>query len=161
MHKFYQTLQESKATREKEIEGLIQENKSCLEDYNQLKKCLTILLNDDYLEMVVIRSEVLRDITNVYAHVKHEVLNEQIQQTIQHVQELFKRVKLTPEKENIDVLVKDLNDVLYREDDFYFTSGDSSVERLIDEHLLGELNKCDELVSYTDMCLLLERLDAL
>ena len=161
MHKFYQTLQESKATREKEIEGLIQENKSCLEDYNQLKKCLTILLNDDYLELVVIRSEVLRDITNVYAHVKHEVLNKQIQQTIQHVQELFKRVKLTPEKENIDVLVKDLNDVLYREDDFYFTSGDSSVERLIDEHLLGELNKCDELDSYTDMCLLLERLDAL
>lgn len=112
--------------------------------------------------MVVIRPEVLRNVTNIYAHVKGEVINEQIQQTIQHVQELFEKVKLTPIKGNIKDLVNNLNDILHREDPFYFESGSSSVERMIDEHIQSELDKCDgDLTYYTDMQMLLEHLDSL
>lgn len=71
-------LRESKARREQEIEELKQKSAQSLEDYNLLKICLTVLLNDDYLEMAVLQSELLRDVTNIYAHVKDNVINEQI-----------------------------------------------------------------------------------
>ena len=155
-------LRESKARREQEIEELKQKSAQSLEDYNLLKICLTVLLNDDYLEMAVLRSQLLRDVTNIYAHVKDNVINEQIRETAQHVQELFKRVELMPEKRNIDGLMNGLSDILHCEGDFYFASGDSSVECMIDEHLLTQLDKYDnDLAGYTDMRMLLERLDSL
>ena len=139
-----------------------QESKSYLADYNLLKKCLHILLNDDYLEMVVIRPEVLRNVTNIYAHVKGDVCNEQIRQTIQYVEALYERVELRPIKGNIEDLVNTLNDILQHEDDFYFKWEDSRVEHLIDNHINGELDKYNEdLKNYTDMRMLLEHLDSL
>ena len=137
-------------------------SKSYLKAYNLVKKCLEILLNDDYLEMVVIRPEVLRNVTNIYAHVKDEVCNEQIKQTIQYVEALYERVKLRPIKGNIEDLVNSLNDILHREDEFYFKWENSRVEHMIDNHINGELEKYnDDLKNYTDMRMLLEHLDSL
>ena len=74
---------------QRKIEEKLEQRKKDLANFNTFRKCLHVLLNEDFLEIALLDSAILCDLTNEFAHVKESVCTEQIMNTVSYVESLF------------------------------------------------------------------------
>ena len=120
------------------LERLQKKRRTVLKYFNNIRKCLEILLNEKMCRMAIVEDSLLQDLLNDYAHVSRKVDRDSLSETLNHVQELFKAAHHEEMKER----VKDYQTLIDRlsSDSFlgdaYYDKEETIVEKLVDDFMV-------------------------
>lgn len=124
------------------LEDKIKKRTDCLGIYNDLRKGIAVLLNDEICAMAVQDNSVLRDLLNSYAHVHEKLDRKTLEGTIHLLQDLYDAAGEAPAKKkmtiedvkNFQQLIDKLDSDLFKSNVDY-NNAEQAVESLIDEYV--------------------------
>lgn len=144
-----------------EIASLENRRKGCMKDFEVLRKCLAILLDDEVLHLAILQGTALRSATNDFAHMNdnRDVRFGDASQRVNALLEDARRI----EDSGIDFqrACNKLDTILTTED--YYTSKNESLENSIDDFIKKTVDATNRSTTgpVTDMHFLLCKLDPL
>ena len=96
----------------------LQNREGLLCDFNTYRKACNIIVDGNFLRIALTDSDVIRNVTNEFAHVKENVISEQIMESVNYVESLYAAVQRAMPNLEIQPIVTDLVKTL-RESDNY------------------------------------------
>lgn len=112
----------------------LRKREELLRDFNIHRKACNIILDESFLRVALTDSDVIRNVTNEFAHVKENVLTKQIMESVNYVESLYTTAKKAMPNIQIQPIVTDLVKTL-RESDNYYDEEQTTIETEIDQYI--------------------------
>ena len=126
-------LEESLRVKKWDLETELEKRKGLLQQFDVLRKCLQILLDETLCRMVIHEDSIISGLTENYACPNDDMAD--LTKTLEQIQELCET------GDQPEFLVKELQKLAKQgssssHDDAYYESGETAVEELIDSFML-------------------------